>query len=237
MSFVSENLLNFIQKREEAIKLLKEIVNKLNKSNRLGNIARIVSGGVGIVAAIVGAAAVPFTGGLSLGLVIGGVTLGAGGTVTGIGATVGVVIKEKCLLKKAEAILTDDKKAAEKLQLSIKKLKISPESLVRFGMKSVLGAGQAATSVVKGVTKVAPRLLVSSERAGSTVAHVARVGSVAKVTGAALGVLFIPLFIWDIVYNAKQLGKQCKKADVLLKTITELAKDLGEKKTEYNRLF
>ncbi|XP_076358794.1 apolipoprotein L3-like [Tachypleus tridentatus] len=75
----------WISTREDSITSLKKVETELNKTKRDVNISNIVGSSAGIVGgvvAVVGLALAPLTAGVSLGLSIGGASLGTAGGLT-----------------------------------------------------------------------------------------------------------------------------------------------------------
>lgn len=224
------NLQEFIKSREPIIRELQEIAAEMNCSKLHGNRAQIAGASILIASSVVGALAAPFTGGVSLGLTIGGAILGGGGIVTRIGASIGMKIAEERFVKKANSILKEDNKKAKQLQRSIERLQLSPEILYRYGCKTVLFAGETTFNIVEVLTKHFPNVLMSTKKEGSSAINVANIGSAAKLTGAACGVMFIPLYAWDIFDGTQQIQKESEMARKLNQTIKELEQDLKDKK-------
>lgn len=224
------NLQQFIKSREPTIRTLKEIAAEMNCSKLHGNRAQIAGGVILIASSVVGAVAAPFTGGVSLGLTIASVVLGGGGIVTRIGASIGMKMAEERFAKKANSVLKEDNKKAKQLQRSMERLQLNPENLYRYGCKTVLFAGERSSNIVEVLTKFFPNVLISTKKAGSSVINVANIGSAVKLSGAAFGVMFIPLYVWDIVDGTEQLHEESEMARQLNKTIKELEQDLKDKK-------
>lgn len=216
----------FIPIRKEAIRVLRDISERLTANQKGGNVAKIVGSSVGIAGTVVAVGSIPLTGGLSLVALGIGAALGVGGAATGIGAEIKTRFTEKDLLEKAKKILEEDKLEAERLAVSLEKIKTELDEIVRTGMRVSVGTGAGIAAVL---ARIAPRIVTICPRTGvAVVGGLTAAGKVIKGAGVALGVLFIPLEIWNIVSNASEIKQGSKAAEAITDVIVQLEADLQE---------
>ena len=227
--------MSFISKREQTIRLLKELVELLNACRSNGNITKITGAGVSIVGAVAAVASIPLTGGMSvLALTAGGLFSVCGG-LTGIGGEMYVNSREKSLMSQADEILKHDQEEAERLQQSGAALQSHINLMTSAGLCAKVAIGYLATTYAKmfisrlfGLSGTVGKI---GKMATSATGSIARMGRIAKGTSAVLSVVFVPLDIWQIVDSSSELVKDnSEKAQMVTNIIDDLEKDLSEKK-------
>ncbi|XP_046580837.1 apolipoprotein L4-like [Haliotis rubra] len=229
---LSDSLNGLLDKEEkeksEVVRTLNALADDLDKHTRNTKIADLTFASTGIVASgltIAGVATAPFTFGTSLGLTIGGLALGVSSGVGTIGNTiVGKLIKSKTFTQAQEA---KDKYFETSKQL-IKFANVLNESgnnellfvdlrSETFGLSQSTTYENAALGLRTTVGPVGQGLRVAAvasaiatreaiEATSRTLAGVLKTGLMAaKVAGAVISTLSVPLDIYTIIVNSKDI--------------------------------
>ncbi len=226
------NILNSLVEKEakdkkEVVRTLKELADDLDKHNRNGKIANISFGVSGVVATgltVAGVATAPFTFGVSLGLTIGGLALGVSSGAGVIGNTiVGRLIKSKTLanaqkakdryfetteqlIKLARVLNESGRNEVPFADLKSEKFGSSPLHTRDKAVMGVMSAGATGQGLRAAAVVSALVTREAIDTATKTVASVLKTGLMAaKIAGALISAFSLPLDIYTIVVNSKEL--------------------------------
>lgn len=204
--------------RTETITTLRNILEKLQQTNRDVRISRIAGAStsiIGGVVAVVGFGLIPVTFGASLALTIVGTAIGVAGGATSAGATIADMVKTKAGTKEAERVIKADQEQTEEINDI---LRLMAKMIERIESEhSAVSRANILTLMLRGGQGVG---YIGSLVAKFTVEglEIARVGVVAglrlagaggvAIAGGVVSALLIPMDIADIAYNATKLHKK-----------------------------
>ncbi|XP_071083261.1 apolipoprotein L3-like isoform X2 [Haliotis cracherodii] len=229
---LSEVLISLIEKeakeKKRVISTLSALADELDKHSFNTRIANLTFASTGIVATgltIAGLIAAPFTFGASLGLTVGGVALGVTSAVGAVGTTVVGRIIQSNAFKDASAaredytdttnmllqitkVLNDDKELLQKVLKNMDfKTGVHTTEVAKLTALGVAGIGGGAMRLAAVVSAIAARGVISATT--RTVASVLKTGFLAaKIGGAVLSALTLPLDIYTIVTNSMDIHRK-----------------------------
>ncbi|XP_030635272.1 serine/threonine-protein kinase Nek4-like [Chanos chanos] len=237
------------KKLESLVRKWKELTNNLEAFHRgatIGSLSGGVSGAVGSIMTIVGAALAPVTLGASLIVTGVGIGLVAVGGVTGAASSITNMAKQKTLRSDIEKIQNEIKEKSEPIVKCLGELKKYLKKVRRFGTFAQTQAQE---------TPIFDNVLVGA-RAGRNavwVGHMAELASIASVAGQAVravrvatlvtGAIFLLLDVIFIVKDAREIHEMNNKKDAkddeiksnILKTINKMRKAQEEYDTFLKR--
>ncbi|XP_067684104.1 apolipoprotein L3-like [Haliotis asinina] len=228
---LSEVLISLIKKEAEekrrVISTLSALADELDRHSFNTRIANLTFASTGIVATgltVAGVIAAPFTFGASLGLTIGGVALGVTSAVGAVGTTVvGRIIQSKAFDEASDAreeytdttnmllqiskVLNDDKELLQQVLKNMDfKADLNAAEVAKLTALGLAGVGGGAMRLAAVVSAIATRGVISATT--RTVASVLKTGFLAaKIGGAVLSALTLPLDVYTIVRNSVDIHK------------------------------
>lgn len=229
---LSEVLISLIEKeakeKKRVISTLSALADELDKHSFNTRIANLTFASTGIVATgltIAGLIAAPFTFGASLGLTVGGVALGVTSAVGAVGTTVvGRIIQSNAfkdasvareeytdttnMLLQITKVLNDDKELLQKVLKNMDfKTGVNTTEVAKLTALGVAGIGGGAMRLAAVVSAIAARGVISATT--RTVASVLKTGFLAaKIGGAVLSALTLPLDIYTVVTNSMDIHRK-----------------------------
>ena len=213
-------LQHWVEKREEIIKRLEEIVKDLIAQNKNLSIVTMTGNAVGIFGSgllIAGIIAAPFTFGTSLGLGVAGISVGIAGGATTLGSSIteGVLTKNK--ITEVIKFLNEDKHVSVELDLLFESRKVN--NLMELGT----GVTIAYSSV---------RLVDSATDLAHLGTHVTTraLPLASKALGIGFSVVSITIDLVSLINNAISIKKGSSSSTV--KKLQDIIKELEENKCE-----
>ena len=228
---------DWIPKRKATVHALRVLAGKLLKHHNNICKAQVAGSSTAIVGGLVGGVGFGLsfvTGGASILVAAGmGAALAATGGVVNAGSSLTQLFIEKDTLNTAQKLINEDRHASE----AIEKLRKEFEGEVRKNIKyNVLKTGAGTVSILKTCAAVGYKVgaRAAAEGGEALFRGLSKVGKIAHVGGFALSVATLPLDIYTLVTNSKEIhaarrgipGNEPEKVKELRKLADELEMEI-----------